>query len=61
MKSFEQKISFLELLLQDTRVSSNLTREELENLLDPERHTGFSAYFARKVHAEITQARRADL
>lgn len=60
MEAFEQGASFLEKLLDNEIVRDNLSREELEKILDPAGYTGQSAYFARKVLADITAARKND-
>ncbi len=60
MEAFEQDAPFLEKLLENKTVRDNLSREELEKILDPAGYTGQSAYFARKVSAAIKAAREND-
>jgi adenylosuccinate lyase len=60
MKAFETNADFCELLLQNREVSGNLSRTELEKILDPEGYTGQSIYFARKVYSDIMAARKKD-
>lgn len=60
MEAFEQEASFLEKLLENKIVRDNVSREELEKVLDPAGYTGQSTYFARKVAADIKAARQND-
>ncbi|NLT95172.1 MAG: adenylosuccinate lyase [Clostridia bacterium] len=49
MKSFEEKRSFGEVLMEDPRVKGILTTEEIERLLDPKEYIGLSAQIVDKV------------
>lgn len=42
MKTFESGASFKEMLLSSSLISENFTEEELDNILDPTKYTGFS-------------------
>jgi adenylosuccinate lyase/3-carboxy-cis,cis-muconate cycloisomerase len=60
MVCFEEDADFLEKLLENETVSKNLTRAELESVMDPTKYTGHSSYFAHKVAADIKEARKKD-
>lgn len=60
MEAFEQNASFLDKLLENKTVTDNISRAELERLLDPSQYTGYSSYFAKKICEEINAARERD-
>jgi 3-carboxy-cis,cis-muconate cycloisomerase len=49
MSAFEEHRAFAELLMADARVSSHLTRAEIDTLLDPARYTGQCGAFVDAV------------
>jgi adenylosuccinate lyase len=49
MKVHENGSSFKEELLNDSRVNTLFSEEEMEQLLDPCHHTGYSHYFSEKI------------
>lgn len=42
METFESNASFKDMLLKDELISENFSNEELDNILDPSKYTGFS-------------------
>ena len=48
-RSISEHRSFRELLLADQRVSSRISPEEMDALMDPARYTGLAAYFVDQV------------
>ena len=48
-RSIGEHRSFRELLLADPKIGSEITREELDELMDPARYTGLASYFVDRV------------
>ena len=60
MACFEEDRDFLEMLLEKDVIRKNVSREELERVMDPAKYTGQSSYFAHKIAAELTRLRQED-
>lgn len=48
MRAFEGRVSFADALLEDNRVTSVFSQEDINDLTDPESYTGISAELARR-------------
>jgi adenylosuccinate lyase/3-carboxy-cis,cis-muconate cycloisomerase len=60
MKTFEQGVSFKEMLLKDNLVRDNFNSDEISSYLDPGAYTGKCDYFVDKVVSEIEVARKEE-
>ncbi len=60
MKTIEEQIDFKRVLLEDTRVSQNLTEAEIDHLLDPENYIGLAPQIARDMVSLSRREREQD-
>lgn len=57
MDTFEQHADFCEMLLKNETVAQNMTREQIQNILNPEGYTGLSGEICDRVVASVKAAR----
>jgi adenylosuccinate lyase len=60
MKSFEESISFKQVLLNDNRVGEHLTGSQIDRLLDPSNYVGLAPQMAKEMVALTLKEREAD-
>ncbi len=60
MDCFEKDACFIDELMANATVAKNVTREQLEAVMDPEKYTGKSGYFVDQVVANTKAARAKD-